>query len=138
MDGLDIQPLRRNTDWPAIRECCGQVGACTDAGACANRVHSARKPARWYLAGPMTGYPDLNFPAFHAAAASLRALGLHVVNPAELNPDPGADWKDCMRTDIAELVHCDGIVLLPGWEGSKGAKLERHIAEAFGLIILKL
>jgi hypothetical protein len=37
-----------------------------------------------YLSGPMTGLPDLNFPAFHAEAARLRALGYDVINPAEL------------------------------------------------------
>ena len=47
---------------------------------------------RIYVAGPMTGHPQLNFPAFHTEAARLRALGYEVVNPAELNADPGADW----------------------------------------------
>ena len=28
-----------------------------------------------YISGPITGLPDLNYPAFHAAAAELRALG---------------------------------------------------------------
>ena len=71
---------------------------------------------RIYIAGPMTGLPDLNFPAFHAEAARLRALGYEVSNPAEINPDPTAGWEACMRADIAELVKCDGVALLPGWE----------------------
>lgn len=37
---------------------------------------------RLYLSGPMTGKPALNFPAFHAEAARLLALGYEVVNPA--------------------------------------------------------
>jgi hypothetical protein len=40
-----------------------------------------------YLSGPMTGLPDLNFPAFNAAASALRAKGLNVINPAEINID---------------------------------------------------
>ena len=40
-----------------------------------------------YIAGPMTGLPELNFPAFHAEAARLRAFGYEVINPAEINPD---------------------------------------------------
>lgn len=81
-----------------------------------------------YVAGPMTGLPGLNFPAFHAAAAYLRAQGHTVINPAEINPDTTAAWEECMRRDIAELVTCDCIHLLPGWEASRGATLEHHIA----------
>lgn len=88
-----------------------------------------------YIAGPMTGLPELNFPAFHAAAAELRALGHTVVNPAEINPDHHMSWEACMRSDIAQLVTCDAIMLLPSWEDSRGAKLEHHIAERLGLSI---
>jgi nucleoside 2-deoxyribosyltransferase len=88
---------------------------------------------RIYVAGPMTGYPDLNFPLFHSVAAELRSRGLDVVNPAELNSDPSKSWHACMRVDIRELVTCDIIVMLPGWEQSKGATLERHIAKALEL-----
>lgn len=88
-----------------------------------------------YLAGPMTGLPDLNFPAFHDAAARLRAAGWDVVNPAEINADPNAEWAACMRADIRELVTCEAIALLPGWMNSRGATLERHIAHCLGMQI---
>lgn len=81
-----------------------------------------------YLAGPMTGYKDLNFPLFHSEAARLRAMGYEVVNPAEINSDQSATWTDCMRQDIAELVKCQGVAMLPGWTTSKGARLEVQIA----------
>lgn len=80
---------------------------------------------RIYIAGPMSGLPDLNFPAFHAEAARLRALGYEVVNPAEVNPDPATPWTDCMFRDLRELTWCDGIAMLPGWEASPGACIER-------------
>lgn len=86
-----------------------------------------------YIAGPMSNLPELNFPAFHAEAARLRALGFEIVNPAEINTDPAAEWLDCMRKDIRYLMTCDGIALLPGWEQSRGATLEHHIARALGL-----
>lgn len=89
---------------------------------------------RIYIAGPMTNLPELNFPAFHREAARLRADGHDAVNPAELNPD-GASWGDCMRRDIAELVTCDAIQLLPGWRQSKGATLEHDIAVRIGLVV---
>lgn len=104
---------------------------------------------RFYLAGPMSSIPDLNFPLFHAEAARLRALGYDVINPAEING--GADelvacakmtpaehlahWRRCMRADIAALLTCDGIALLQGWERSKGASLEHHVASELGLIV---
>lgn len=88
-----------------------------------------------YIAGPMTGLPELNFPAFHAAAAALRATGIDAVNPAEINPDTTMPWAECMRRDIEQLVKCDGIHLLRGWENSRGASLEHHIASQLGLSI---
>ncbi|MFP4889294.1 DUF4406 domain-containing protein [Paraburkholderia sp. EG304] len=88
-----------------------------------------------YLAGPMSGYPELNFPAFHAEAARLRALGFEIVNPAEINADPTAKWLDCMRADIAAIMteKCDGIALLPGWEQSRGAPIEHNLVRDLGL-----
>ncbi|WP_063042293.1 MULTISPECIES: DUF4406 domain-containing protein [Nocardia] len=90
-----------------------------------------------YLAGPMSGYPEWNFPAFHAAAAELRDLGLNVVNPAELD-DPGhvpgsEDWSWYLRRDLKKLLDCDSIVLLPGWDESRGAKLEYRVAYELGM-----
>lgn len=90
---------------------------------------------RLYVAGPMTGLPGLNFEAFHTVAGILRREGYEVVNPAELNSDPKAQWAECMRTDIKALVDCDGVALLGGWEHSRGAKLEAHIAEALGMTL---
>ena len=86
-----------------------------------------------YLAGPMTGRPDLNHPAFHDAAARLRAHGIEVINPAEIIKDHGTPWADCMRRDIPELVGCEAIVLLPEWDASRGAKLECTIATSLGM-----
>ena len=83
---------------------------------------------RLYLSGPMTGLPDLNFPAFRSAAHALRCAGFIVTNPADLN-GPGVSWSECMRADIKALCDCDAVATLPGWQHSKGATLEVHIAE---------
>lgn len=91
-----------------------------------------------YLSGPMTGIADSNFPAFHAAAAELRRRDFIVVNPAELNPEHGLPWSTYLRRDIAELVKCDGLALLPGWQDSRGACLERHIAEQLGMPVCRV
>lgn len=88
-----------------------------------------------YVAGPMTGLPDFNYPAFHAAAAALRAVGHQVENPAE-NPDPACkSWAGYMRMALAQLVTCDAIYLLKGWERSKGANIECDLAFVLGLEI---
>lgn len=70
---------------------------------------------RIYISGPMTGMPNMNFPAFNAEAERLRTLGFDVVNPVEINPDPDASWQDCMRRDLAALLTCDTLALLDGW-----------------------
>jgi len=90
-----------------------------------------------YIAGPMSNLPELNFPAFHAEAARLRALGFEIVNPAEIHFDTKPDWLTAMRADIRELVTCDGIALLPGWEQSKGANVEHTLARGLGLRVMQ-
>ena len=87
-----------------------------------------------YLSGPMTGYPDLNFPAFNAAAAALRRKGMLIVNPAELGEH--ADWsrQDYYRRDVVAMLQCCScIVMLPGWRYSDGAKGELATAQFCGL-----
>lgn len=86
-----------------------------------------------YISGPMTGYPDLNFPAFNKEALRLRMLGWEVINPVDINSDPSADWCDCICDDIRAVAaaDCDGIALLPGWEKSPGAQIEVWTARKF-------
>jgi hypothetical protein len=91
---------------------------------------------RVYLSGPMTGIADNNFPAFHEWAARLRAEGYDVVSPAEL-PE-GDTWEKCLRHDMRELPTCDAIALMPGWERSKGAHLELHVAHRLGMEVMHL
>lgn len=93
--------------------------------------------ARVYIAGPMTGYPELNYPAFHSAAEKLRSMGFEVVSPAELNPITEG-YREAMRKDILALLECDHICLLDGWEKSKGATLEHHIATVLDLTVITI
>lgn len=84
-----------------------------------------------YLAGPMTGHPDFNYPAFNAEAARLRAIGYRVENPAE-NPVQNT-WQAYMRQALAQLVKCDAVALLPGWKTSRGACIENQLAIDLGI-----
>lgn len=90
-----------------------------------------------YIAGPMTGYHDWNIPAFAGVAARMRAAGFTTVNPHELHDaNLGKPWDWYLRRDLAELVKCQRIVLLPGWADSRGATVEHHVAKALGLEVI--
>lgn len=89
---------------------------------------------RIYLAGPMSGLPADNRPAFHTAAARLRAMGHVVWSPAEDDEARGApigcaDLVATFLRDIPEVIKSEAIVLIDGWRDSHGANLERHAAE---------
>lgn len=93
---------------------------------------------RIYIAGPMTGLADLNYPYFNRVAAVLRRLGHHVENPAE-NPEPASkSWADYMRMAVRQLATCDTVVLLLNWELSKGACVEHRLAHDLGLQVVKV
>jgi hypothetical protein len=97
---------------------------------------SAFRINRVYLAGPMTGFEDFNFPAFNKMAADLRARGYVVENPAEHGVVEGADWADYLAYDLTRLGLCGQVAVLPGWENSKGARLEVHIARELGMKVV--
>lgn len=105
-----------------------------------------------YVAGPMRGIEDFNFPAFDAAAYELRkAGGYFVFNPAErdrevhgpdVNKSPTGDFADTPEFDLRSALaddlnwicrNADIVVVLPGWENSKGARAEVATAETLGL-----
>jgi len=95
---------------------------------------------RLYVSGPMTGLPEFNYPAFRAAAAALSRVGYDVLNPVdaeEHNPTPGEPqaWDWYMRHALRMVLDADGVALLDGWEKSRGAALEVHIACALNLPI---
>jgi hypothetical protein len=89
---------------------------------------------RLYLAGPMTGLPDYNYPAFRKAAAMLRNEGWTVECPIE-NDDgsQGKPWQFYLREAIKQVARSEAIALLPGWAKSRGARLELYIALSLGL-----
>ena len=101
-----------------------------------------------YVAGPMSGIPQFNYPAFMSAADALREKGYDVRNPAEMD-DPatqkaalastdghfgsgvvnGETWGDFLARDVKLVAdEIDGVCLLPGWVESRGARLEAFVA----------
>jgi hypothetical protein len=96
-----------------------------------------------YVAGPMTGLPEFNYPAFDAAEKDLGTLGFLVLNPTHAekhNPTPGVpqSWDWYMRHALRMVLAADGVALLDGWERSRGASLEHAVATALGLDIRPL
>lgn len=86
---------------------------------------------KWYLSGPITGYPELNRPLFDKAAKMLRRFGTDVLNPFDVEINTPAEWQECLKADLtAMMAQCGGIILLPGWPQSKGSRLELSLALA--------
>jgi hypothetical protein len=87
-----------------------------------------------YIAGPMRGYKDYNFPAFRAAAERLRKMGHEVYDPSEgeVATDPQRPLSEYMEKDLPVVCKVDAVVLLPGWEDSEGANIERTVGAMLG------
>lgn len=97
------------------------------------------KLGRLYIAGPMRGYPNFNYEAFHAAAKLLREQSFEVVNPAEnFNGDTTLPIETYMLDDFKLLLECDTVVLLEGWEKSEGASTEAVVAKMAGKATINL
>lgn len=112
------------------------------------KVKPKVKP-RVYVAGPMRGYPLLNFPAFLGAADLLRREGYDVANPAERDLEVGIDptddsWEESFDVkaafmwDLEQVIHAHAVVLLDGWENSVGANAEVATAKAVGVPVMTL
>lgn len=105
----------------------------------------------FYLCGPMSDLPEFNFPLFKTVAGKLRNRDYNVVNPAEFDTEAERRWADeygddethnqflyreCLRSDLQVILdrNCAGLVCLPGWERSYGARaVETYNAEWLGI-----
>lgn len=87
-----------------------------------------------YIAGPMTGLPEFNYPAFFRAAHHLRTLGHDPINPARIEGREGCrSWLDFMRASLRDIAEADGVALLDGWHASRGAVIEQRLGHELGL-----
>lgn len=109
---------------------------------------SETKQKSIYIAGPMSGLPEFNFPAFFAAQRMLEGLGWKVYNPAAKDSEAkldaeavktgddkkamarGFDFRAAYEWDVLNIIHGNGIYMLKGWEKSPGAFGEWAVAKA--------
>lgn len=102
-----------------------------------------------YIAGPMSGYPQFNFPAFFGKAKMLEEQGWIVYNPANKSNEAavvkdasfgegdgakliasGWSFRDAYKWDTHKVIDADAIYMLKGWEASPGARGEHAVAMA--------
>lgn len=88
---------------------------------------------RYYIAGPMTGYTNFNREAFNDVCEDLYKQGHTVLNPAVL-PD-GLTQAQYMDICLAMLRCVTHVMMLKGWQGSQGAKIEHSLAIKSDLIL---
>lgn len=111
-----------------------------------------------YVAGPMSGLPQFNYPAFDAAAAVLRDSGYTVISPAEMDSpqvraaslasttgsfadlaETDETWGDFLSRDVKLVAdRVDGVVLLDNWHRSRGARLEAFVCLNVGKPVYRL
>ncbi len=119
-------------------------------------TESAVEPKTFYITGPMRGIPFFNFPMFDNAAELAREHGYDIISPAELDREHGMDpindpcsidrafeadpnlvqtlaQRDCEVILNLKKDRGDGLILLPGWEESTGARAEIALALWLGL-----
>jgi uncharacterized protein DUF4406 len=106
------------------------------------------KQKQIYIAGPMSGYAEFNFPAFFDAAEYFESEGWTVWNPAAKESEKdvqasasfgggnntdrvaeGWDWRGAFDWDCNKVLYSDAIFLLQGWEKSTGARAEWAVAQ---------
>lgn len=86
-----------------------------------------------YISGQISGLPyDEVVAKFATAEAKLQAQGYETVNPLNNGIPINAPWELHVALDIVLLMGCESIYLLPDWEHSRGATLEKTIAELTG------
>jgi hypothetical protein len=86
------------------------------------------KEKKIYLSGGISGrkYEQVMV-QFEQMEYYLKTHGHEVVNPAKFGVDERS-WEDYMKMSVIEMMSCDAILMLQGWQNSRGATIERNLA----------
>lgn len=95
-------------------------------------------PRKIYISGKISGRAEEAREEFARAQRLLQDLGHTAVNPFENGLGEDAPWERHLAADLLALLECDAVLLLPGWEESLGARLEREVAMRRNLPVLTL
>ena len=120
-------------DGKPIRCWCGGKISHRDASCLESPFHDPlsdgrpKEIKRLYIAGPMSGYPENNYPLFNQAAKDLLAAGYEVVNPAGVHLER-CHYVDLLREDLRVMLECHGVAVLESWWESTGARNEVQVA----------
>jgi uncharacterized protein DUF4406 len=87
-----------------------------------------------YIAGPITGIPEYNAPAFREAKAFLssRFPGIEILIPIDNHEGVTIEEQSYgyfFRRGLEQMLKCQTVMFLEGWAGSQGAKAEFVVAE---------
>lgn len=89
-----------------------------------------------YVAGKITGLPkDQVRNKFDQITSQLNSMGYHVEHPVSVGHD-SPSWDEAIRSDIKKMLECDEVHMLPDWQESRGAQLERDIAIRLGIQVV--
>jgi len=95
---------------------------------------SRKSRKRIYISGKITGDPDYK-DKFAACARDLEKAGYAVANPAVITDE---SWDRAMRKALKMMLDCDGVALLPDWMDSRGARIEKELADNLGIPALNI
>lgn len=100
-----------------------------------------------YISGPMTGYPEANYPAFSKASIQLTEVGYSVISPHSIGHVPGWTWTDYMRQCLLLILaagpNLTGVATLPdgptdGYPPSRGRAFEIAVATTLGIPVMSV
>ena len=94
------------------------------------------KKNKVYISGQITGKEEEAKREFKNIELELLSDGYDVINPFDLNHNHNKTWLEYMRVDIIALMGCDYICMIDGWEKSRGAIIEKELAEKLGIKVL--